>query len=259
MGIRRHTDAPFSLSSGHPAVVGILLLMVTFGATAAVAVACAGSDQQMSLQRELDAALTEKTDRAPAQCHPGIREGCYSGPEGTAGRGQCTSGKQLCSAEGSWGVCEGEILPATKELCNDIDDDCNGVVDDGFQRAGTQCWSGKGECKAKGMYRCGPDGTTSRCDAPVKKPSQEICDGKDNNCNGKIDDGYIQGTGDSCSTGRAGACNAGRRQCVAGQIKCVANHQSSIEICNKIDDDCDNQIDEECVSEEEAKKVRGVK
>ncbi|NQW61261.1 MAG: hypothetical protein HQ461_00395 [Deltaproteobacteria bacterium] len=55
---------------------------------------------------------------------------CYSGLAGTAGIGICQSGLRFC-AEGTFDACEGEVLPET-EVCNGIDDDCDGIVDDGF-------------------------------------------------------------------------------------------------------------------------------
>ena len=259
MGIRRRPPASSTRSSGSTAIAYAPLLAAGFALVAATVVACAGSDQQMTLQRELDAALAEKSEQPGAQCHPGVKEQCYSGPEGSSGRGHCAPGTRECDVAGQWGVCQGEVLPSARELCNDIDDDCNGVVDDGFQRAGTQCWLGEGECKSKGVHRCSADGSRSECDAAIIKPQAETCDGKDNNCNGQIDEGTIQGTGDVCSTGRAGACNPGHRQCVAGEIRCAPDNQPGIEVCNKIDDDCDNEIDEECVTEEEARKIGSVK
>ena len=66
---------------------------------------------------------------------------CYTGPEGTEGVGICKSGEQYCS-EGSWGsddetgafqigLCEGEVTPKDEDICNNADDDCDGIVDKG--------------------------------------------------------------------------------------------------------------------------------
>ena len=46
--------------------------------------------------------------------------------------GECQSGIQTCSG-GKWGACVGEIGP-TIETCNNKDDDCNGVVDNGLNQ-----------------------------------------------------------------------------------------------------------------------------
>ena len=50
-------------------------------------------------------------------------------------------------------------------------------------------------------------------------------------------------------------CSTGVKQCVAGGIKCMPTHVKTVEICNKIDDDCDGQTDEDCISEEEAREI----
>jgi hypothetical protein len=44
--------------------------------------------------------------------------------------GACQAGKQTCT-NGAWGTCVGEVLPAGSELCNGIDDTCNGLTDEG--------------------------------------------------------------------------------------------------------------------------------
>jgi hypothetical protein len=216
------------------------------------------------VDKELAKAKKLADKRTAAECYPSSKEPCYflddgvAGPEGTVGRGICKEGERTCDAMGIWQVCAGAVLPGP-ELCNNIDDDCNGRVDDGFERDGTKCFAGDGECRTEGSYACSPDGTESVCSTVAKAPSTEVCDGKDNDCDGNIDDGDVDGTGASCKTGQAGACANGTKQCVAGSIQCQATHTRTVEICNKIDDDCDNTVDEECISEAEARKAGIIK
>jgi hypothetical protein len=58
-----------------------------------------------------------------------LSQWCYTGPEGTQGVGVCQAGLQTCG-DGSFGVCVGEGLPSA-EGCDGLDNDCNGLVDDG--------------------------------------------------------------------------------------------------------------------------------
>ena len=65
----------------------------------------------------------------PPVCSTGQTRACYTGPQGTSGVGACKPGTQVC-ANNAWGTtCSGQVTP-TAEVCNGIDDDCNGVVDD---------------------------------------------------------------------------------------------------------------------------------
>jgi hypothetical protein len=59
----------------------------------------------------------------------GVTRACYMGPAGTAGRGICRQGTETCAA-GRFGACMGQVLPRA-ESCNGLDDDCDGVVDEG--------------------------------------------------------------------------------------------------------------------------------
>lgn len=62
-------------------------------------------------------------------CTPGSVRSCYDGPLGTAGVGLCHNGSQTCS-EGSFSSCVGEVLPSVEVCGNNLDDDCDGLVDE---------------------------------------------------------------------------------------------------------------------------------
>ena len=216
-----------------------------------VAGACATSDQVLERQRRF-----QEMEEGGATCRTGITEDCYTGPDGTLGRGACKAGTRTCEA-GSWGECKGEVTPGP-ELCNELDDDCDGIVDNGFERDGALCFfaGAKGACRTQGRWHCSEDGKSSTCDAPVVKPQPETCDGIDNDCDGQVDEDSVPSDQQACTTGKAGVCNAGTNTCVNGQIRCIQNVKPGVEICNGLDDNCNNTVDEDCVSAEEAKKLQ---
>lgn len=79
---------------------------------------------------------------------------------------------------------------------------------------------------------------------PGCEPAPEVCDGIDNDCDGIVDNGNPGGAV-PCSTGLAGACNAGTRTCIDGVLECVPElipHQMP-ETCDGIDNDCDGIVD----------------
>ena len=180
----------------------------------------------------------------------GMTVPCYSGPLATLGVGVCHAGGQACTAAPGSGVpafgpCVGEVVPSA-ELCDGLDNDCNGLVDDQVSdglghltgdaccRFAAKC--GVGECTF-GAYACA--GSAVVCNGGVD-PSPEICDGLDNDCNGAVDD--VPGKGAPCVL--AGGC-PGVLDCqLGGGLVCIAA-ATGLEVCNGIDDDCDGSIDEE--------------
>ena len=59
-----------------------------------------------------------------------------------------------------------------------------------FADKGKPCTAGKGECKATGKQQCKADGSGVECSVKAAASSKEVCDGKDNNCDGFTDEGF---------------------------------------------------------------------
>ena len=98
--------------------------------------------------------------------------------------------------------------------------------------------------------------TTGAGGGPVCTP--EICDGKDNNCDGVIDEGClcVPGSNATCYSGPpgtlgVGVCKPGQHTCNADGLgfgPCLGEVTPGPEICNGLDDNCDNGLlDEGCV------------
>lgn len=169
---------------------------------------------------------------------------CYSGPSGTAGIGQCKAGQQTC-ANGNWQACVGEVLPKA-EACNGLDDDCDNKADEDFTSLGQVCNAGLGECKTTGIFQCKTDGSGTECSAKPGTPTTEICDNKDNDCDGQIDEDLIQ----SCYTGPSGTqgiglCKTGLQTCSAGMWgSCTGQVIPANELCDGKDNNCNGEVDE---------------
>jgi hypothetical protein len=136
-------------------------------------------------------------------------------------------------------VCVGNVDPQM-EICDGIDNDCNGVIDDNAMGAGVPCGqSNVAPCK-KGMIVC--LGGSLQCMGAVN-PSAETCDGVDNDCNGMVDDN-VPGVGASCGQSNTPPCTLGSMQCQNGQMSCVGAVNPTAETCNGIDDNCNGVIDD---------------
>lgn len=97
-------------------------------------------------------------------CASGERQPCFAGDPSLAGVGACVRGTQSCLLDrefGTWAECVGSGGPSEEVCADGIDDDCDGVADDG----------------------CAPSGCR-----PGDVPEREICDRLDNDCDGEVDE-----------------------------------------------------------------------
>jgi hypothetical protein len=133
------------------------------------------------------------------------------------------------------------------EMCNGVDDDCDGTVDDGFETIGDACTAGVGECAEDGFLVCDAARTGLECDAVPGQPVQETCDGLDNDCDGTPDQPFTD-LGTTCTAG-VGACEAtGAMVCTVDGTgtECDATAGTgTAEACNGVDDNCDGAVDED--------------
>jgi len=179
---------------------------------------------------ELCNGVDDDCDGTVDEGNPGGDQRCDTGA-----RGLCADGRSAC-LNGRL-VCEPLAAPGD-ELCDGLDNDCDGEVDDGLPMAGP-CETGLPGVCAAGHIACNE---AFEC-VPNAVASVEVCDGLDNDCNGIVDDG-VEGEGTACATGAPGACAAGRSACLAGHLSCEPVVDAVDEVCNVIDDDCDGVIDE---------------
>jgi hypothetical protein len=122
-----------------------------------------------------------------------------------------------CNGSGGW-KCNYAGVPAieldangnllfTEKLCDGKDGNCNGTVDlDGFPTLGQSCTAGVGICQGSGTVVC-KSSTSAGCNATATTNNavDELCNGKDDDCDGQIDE-RTPVAGSQCYNGGPHAC-----------------------------------------------------
>lgn len=228
------------------------------------------ADEESGQEQNCEPEICDGIDN---DCDDKTDEDFIVGGECNVSEGVCKAfGRYICNHFGSL-VCNAEPKDflKTQEICDELDNDCDGEIDEEainccMPGQAKECSTDIGEC-IKGFQVCDEQRAWQPCAG--KMPKLEICDELDNNCDGQIDENFDLST-DKNNCGECGivcgSANTSEIACANGHcaLKCqplafdlnqinqdgceCVIQNSGIEICNQIDDDCDNLINDNCQS-----------
>ncbi len=194
------------------------------------------------------------------------------GDDATEDRG-CTVPAGTVDVGGDCEDADPTVSPGAVEVCNDIDDDCSGVVD-GVEATDPATWyvdrDGDGwgddgfpmvECDAPVGYVAG-GGDCDDLDAATFLGAPETCDGEDDDCDGAVDEDdavdaipwYTDADGDGYGQAAASAVSCTAPAGTSSNADDCDDTDADVspdgaELCNGQDDDCDGTTDEDAAAD----------
>ena len=131
------------------------------------------------------------------------------------------------------------IQPGVVEMCDGADNNCNGLIDEGFSDTDND------DLKDCADLDDDNDGAPDDADCQplngqIYPGAAELCNAQDDDCSGEIDDGLGLV---SCGLG---ACEHSMDACAMGQWQvCNPFAGASAETCDGVDNDCDGVVDDD--------------
>ena len=184
----------------------------------------------------------EICDGADNNCNGSADEGLGTTPT-ACGVGECTSTGELACIGGAWADNCAPGDPA-EEICDNLDNDCDGSTDEGLGITPTAC--GVGECASTGELGCIGGAWVDSCEPG--DPAVEVCnDGMDNDCDTLVDiddPDCLSCTDNDGDNFYAEGGDCGLVDCDDSNPNVYPGHPEVAG--NGIDDDCDGLIDEGC-------------
>ncbi len=173
----------------------------------------------------------------------GLGNACDNGLLGVCHR----DGVLVCDGAGNVS-CSAPPIPPGLEVCNGLDDDCDGDVDEDLGAPIGDSCGGGGVCTG-GTFQC-VSGAIECVGSSTG--TAEVCNGLDEDCDLRIDED-LTGFGDDCIPSgtptyeELGQCQFGHRECVGGVEDCRDAVPPQPEIaCNGVDENCDGMDDQTC-------------
>jgi hypothetical protein len=208
--------------------------------------ACSAGTIVNSCQAGAPAASDPTCDGADDDCD-GSADEDYVAVNTVCGAGACQrTGTTACTQGRVVDSCAPGAPGAGDAVCNGIDDDCDGSVDEEYGVQPTSC--GVGACGATGTITCESGALVRSCTPGTPASDDSTCDGIDEDCDGATDEEYAPFP-IRCGTG---ACQSlGSTACVSGSVQeqCEPGVPAASDAtCNAVDDDCDGNVDEDYAS-----------